>query len=86
MTFGDQLARYPASGTVGHTDHSREVGADTVSATDKAKNKAQELGGKAKEAVGRVTGDRSTEIRGKDDQTKSHLKGAGEKIKDAFRK
>ena len=57
-----------------------------MSATDKAKNKAQELGGKAKEAVGRVTGDRSTEIRGTDDQTKSQLKGAGEKIKDAFRK
>ena len=57
-----------------------------MSATHKAKNKAQELGGKAKEAVGRVTGDRSTEIRGTDDQTKSQLKGAGEKIKDAFRK
>jgi uncharacterized protein YjbJ (UPF0337 family) len=57
-----------------------------VSATDKAKNKAQELGGKAKEAVGRATGDRVTETRGKDDQTKSHLKGAGEKIKDAFKK
>jgi uncharacterized protein YjbJ (UPF0337 family) len=65
---------------------SRELGADTVSATDKVKNKTQELGGKAKEAVGRVTGDRSTENRGKDDQTKSHLKGAGEKIKDAFKK
>jgi uncharacterized protein YjbJ (UPF0337 family) len=57
-----------------------------VSATDKAKNKAQELGGKAKEAIGRVTGDRRTEVRGQDDQTKSHLKGVGEKIKDAFRK
>jgi uncharacterized protein YjbJ (UPF0337 family) len=86
LTFGDQLARYSAFGTVGHTDDSREVGADTVSAKDKAKNKAQELGGKAKEAVGRATGDRSTEVRGKDDQTKSHLKGAGEKIKDAFKK
>jgi uncharacterized protein YjbJ (UPF0337 family) len=86
LTFGDQLARYPHFGTVGHTDDSREAGAVTVSATDKAKNKTQELGGKAKEAVGRVTGDRSTENRGKDDQTKSHLKGAGEKIKDAFKK
>jgi uncharacterized protein YjbJ (UPF0337 family) len=57
-----------------------------VSATDKVKNKAQELGGKAKEAIGRATGDRRTEVRGKDDQTKSHLKGAGEKIKDAFKK
>ena len=56
-----------------------------MSATDKAKNKAQELGGKAKEAVGRATGDRTTETRGKDDQTKSHLKGAGEKVKDAFK-
>ena len=56
-----------------------------MSATDTAKNKTQELGGKAKEAVGRVTGDRSTENRGRDDQTKSHPKGAGEKIKDAFK-
>jgi uncharacterized protein YjbJ (UPF0337 family) len=86
LTFGDRLARYSSFGTVGHTGDSREVGAGTVSATDKAKNKAQELGGKAKEAVGRATGDRRTETRGKDDQTKSHLKGAGEKIKDAFKK
>jgi uncharacterized protein YjbJ (UPF0337 family) len=28
---------------------------------DKAKNKAQDLGGKAKEAAGKVTGDKSTE-------------------------
>ncbi|HET6733014.1 CsbD family protein [Mycobacterium sp.] len=57
-----------------------------MSATDKAKNKAQELGGKAKEAVGKATGDRETEARGKGDQTKSDLKGAGEKIKDAFKR
>jgi uncharacterized protein YjbJ (UPF0337 family) len=57
-----------------------------VSGTDKAKNKGQELGGKAKEAVGKVTGDKSTENEGKDDQMKSNLKGAGEKIKDAFKK
>jgi uncharacterized protein YjbJ (UPF0337 family) len=57
-----------------------------VSGTDKAKNKGQELGGKAKEAVGKVTGDKSTENEGKDDQTKSNLKGAGEKVKDAFKK
>jgi uncharacterized protein YjbJ (UPF0337 family) len=81
--FAGEVSRF---GTVGHTDDSREVGAATVSATDKAKNKAQELGGKAKEAAGKVTGDRSAEARGKDDQTKSHLKGAGEKIKDAFKK
>lgn len=57
-----------------------------MSAEDKAKNKLDELGGKAKEAVGKVTGDKSTENEGKRDQTKSNLKDAGEKVKDAFKK
>jgi uncharacterized protein YjbJ (UPF0337 family) len=57
-----------------------------MSATDKAKNKAQDLGGKAKEAVGNVTGDERTRDEGRGDQAKSNLKGAGEKIKDAFKK
>jgi len=56
-----------------------------VSATDKAKNKAEELGGKAKEAVGKVTGDKNTQNEGKGDQAKSNLKDAGEKVKDAFK-
>jgi uncharacterized protein YjbJ (UPF0337 family) len=60
-------------------------GADAVSGTDKAKNKVQDMGGKAKETVGKVTGDKATENEGKDDQTKSNLKGAGEKVKDAFK-
>lgn len=53
---------------------------------DKASNKIDDLGGKAKEATGRVTGDKSTENEGKVDQAKSSLKDAGEKIKDAFKK
>jgi uncharacterized protein YjbJ (UPF0337 family) len=57
-----------------------------VSGVDKAKNKAQDLGGKAKEAVGKVTGDKRTEHEGKGDQAKSNLKDAGEKVKDAFKK
>ncbi|MCI4674097.1 CsbD family protein [Candidatus Mycolicibacterium alkanivorans] len=57
-----------------------------MSTEDKAKNKLDELGGKVKEAVGKVTGDQSTENEGKRDQTKSNLKDAGEKIKDAFKK
>jgi uncharacterized protein YjbJ (UPF0337 family) len=57
-----------------------------MSATDKAKNKAQDLGGKAKEAVGNVTGDERTRDEGRGDQAKSNLKGAGENIKDAFKK
>ena len=57
-----------------------------MSGTDKAKNKRQKLGGKAKKAIGKVTGDKSTENEGKGDQTKSNLKDAGEKVKDAFKK
>ena len=56
-----------------------------MSATDKAKNKAQDLGGKAKEAAGKVTGDERTRNEGKGDQAKSNLKDAGEKVKDTFK-
>jgi uncharacterized protein YjbJ (UPF0337 family) len=57
-----------------------------VSVADKAKNKLEEIGGKVKEAVGKIAGDRSTENEGKNDQVKSNLKDAGEKVKDAFKK
>jgi uncharacterized protein YjbJ (UPF0337 family) len=57
----------------------------TMSATDKAKNKAEELRGKVKEKVGQTTGDANREQEGKDDQVKSNLKTAGEKVKDAFK-
>ncbi|MCK0172919.1 MULTISPECIES: CsbD family protein [Mycobacteriaceae] len=57
-----------------------------MSGTDKANNKIEELGGKAKEGLGKLTGDKSTENEGKGDQAKSNLKDAGEKVKDAFKK
>ena len=57
-----------------------------MSGVDKAKNKLQELGGKAKESVGKVTGDKSTENEGKRDQVESDLKDVGEKLKDVFKK
>ncbi|MGE2731846.1 CsbD family protein [Mycolicibacterium vaccae] len=57
-----------------------------MGADDKASNKIDDLGGKAKEGVGKLTGDKSTENEGKVDQAKSSLKDAGEKIKDAFKK
>jgi uncharacterized protein YjbJ (UPF0337 family) len=57
-----------------------------VSGVDKAKNKLEELGGKAKEAIGKLTGDTSTENEGKGDQVESNLKDAVEKVKDAFKK
>jgi len=52
---------------------------------DKAKNKIDEIGGKAKEAIGKATGDENTENEGKFDQVKANLKDAGEKVKDAFK-
>jgi uncharacterized protein YjbJ (UPF0337 family) len=56
-----------------------------VGAGDKASNKIDDIGGKAKEAAGKVTGDDSTKNEGKLDQAKSSLKDAGEKVKDAFK-
>jgi uncharacterized protein YjbJ (UPF0337 family) len=57
-----------------------------MSGTDKARNQAQGILGKVKQGFGRLTGDRTIENKGKGDQTKSDLKGAGEKVKDAFKK
>jgi uncharacterized protein YjbJ (UPF0337 family) len=51
---------------------------------DKIKNAAEDLGGKAKEAAGKVSGDRDMEAEGQVDQSKADLKQAGEKVKDAF--
>ena len=56
-----------------------------MSATDKAKNKVDELAGKAKEKLGEATGDRDKKNEGKGQQVESNLKDAGEKVKDAFK-
>lgn len=53
--------------------------------TDKAKNAAEDLAGKAKEAVGSVTGNEELEESGQRDQAKANLKSAGEDVKDAFK-
>ena len=53
--------------------------------TDKAKNAAEDIAGKAKEQAGKVSGDKETEGEGKKDQAKSSLKKAGENIKDVFK-
>jgi uncharacterized protein YjbJ (UPF0337 family) len=57
-----------------------------MGADDKLSNKIDDLGGKAKEAAGNVTGDDSTKNEGKVDQAKSSLKDAAENVKDAFKK
>jgi uncharacterized protein YjbJ (UPF0337 family) len=56
-----------------------------MSGTDKAKNKIEDVAGKAKEALGKASGDKSTEDEGRADQAKSDFKDAGEKVKDAFK-
>ena len=62
-----------------------------MSDADNAENKLQDLGDKAKEAVDKVTGHKSTDDAG--DKVKEagekfgeKLKDAGEKVKDAFKK
>ncbi|PJI93299.1 CsbD family protein [Luteimicrobium subarcticum] len=51
---------------------------------DKTKNAAEDAKGKAKEAWGKATGDDEKVAEGKADQASSDIKGAGEKVKDAF--
>lgn len=52
---------------------------------DKIKNAAQDIAGKAKEAVGQHRGDKDLEQEGSADQTKASFKNAGENVKDAFK-
>ncbi len=54
--------------------------------TEKAKNAAEDLAGKAKEAAGKVTGDDELKADGQKDQAKSSLKQGVEDVKDAFKK
>lgn len=53
---------------------------------DKAKNTAQDLAGKAKEAIGDATDNERLEAEGKRDQTEAAARKAGEDVKDAFKK
>jgi len=52
---------------------------------DKIENKTDEAKGQAKEQFGKATDDERLEMEGRADQTKSNLKQAGEKVKDAFK-
>jgi uncharacterized protein YjbJ (UPF0337 family) len=56
-----------------------------MSGMDKMKNKAQELSGQGKEAVGDATDNRDLQAEGQKDQTAGSVKQAGEKVKDAFK-
>jgi uncharacterized protein YjbJ (UPF0337 family) len=56
-----------------------------MSGTDKAKHALDDASGKAKEALGRATGDKGTETEGKAQQSAADLRRAGDKVKDAFK-
>jgi uncharacterized protein YjbJ (UPF0337 family) len=56
-----------------------------MSAADKIKNAAQDLTGKAKEAVGNVTDNDELVAEGKADQGKASVKKVGEDVKDVFK-
>ncbi|WP_188193260.1 CsbD family protein [Nonomuraea sp. SYSU D8015] len=53
---------------------------------DKARGKAKETKGRAKERFGEATGDRSLQARGKAEKAKANLRQAVEKVKDVFKK
>jgi uncharacterized protein YjbJ (UPF0337 family) len=55
-----------------------------MGAEDKMKNAAEKIGGKAKEAVGKVTGNEKLEAEGKADQAKAQVKKTVEDAKDLF--
>jgi uncharacterized protein YjbJ (UPF0337 family) len=56
-----------------------------MSSDKKVDNKVDEVIGKVKDRVGGATGDRDLQAEGQAQQSKSNLKQAGEKVKDAFK-
>jgi uncharacterized protein YjbJ (UPF0337 family) len=52
---------------------------------DKIKNAAQDIAGKAKEALGNATHDDSKVAEGKKDQAAASAKQTGEDVKDVFK-
>lgn len=57
-----------------------------MGADDKIKNAAEDLLGKGKETVGKLTDNDKLVAEGKADQAKAAAKGAVEDVKDAFKK
>jgi uncharacterized protein YjbJ (UPF0337 family) len=57
-----------------------------MSFMDKAKNKAEEMKGQAKQKSGDARGDESLKAEGQNDQASGKLKNKGEDVKDVFGK
>jgi uncharacterized protein YjbJ (UPF0337 family) len=56
-----------------------------MGATDKIKHTVDGVAGKAKEATGKASGDRSTQVEGKKDQAVADVKKAGDNLKSAVK-
>ena len=54
-------------------------------ANNRLSNTVQYWGGRAKETVGRLSGNRRTEFEGILDQTKANIKDTGVRVRDAWR-
>jgi uncharacterized protein YjbJ (UPF0337 family) len=70
----------------GGSHSKRTVKESPMGTQDKASNKLQDVKGKVKETVGKVTGDEDLENEGKTDQVKASVKDVGEKVKDVGEK
>jgi uncharacterized protein YjbJ (UPF0337 family) len=57
-----------------------------MGAENKAANRVTEIKGKIKKKAGQATGDAGLEAEGRAEESKSDIKQAGEKVKDAFKK
>ncbi|UWF77558.1 CsbD family protein [Microbacterium neungamense] len=56
-----------------------------MGAMDKAKHKAEEMVGKAKEGIGDATDNESLQAEGKLDQAKANVKQAGDEVKEGVK-
>jgi len=72
--------RDPLAADAETTKRSHIMGLD-----DKIKNAAQDIVGKAKEAIGNATDNDKLAAEGKADQVKADAKKAGEDVKDTFK-
>lgn len=57
-----------------------------MASNNRLSNTAQYWGGRAKEALGRFSGNRRTQYEGKLDQAKANAKDAGLDVRNAFRR
>lgn len=74
------------TGAIGHWRTRRhDGGGSAMSFTDKVKNKAEELAGKAKQGVGEATDNERLFAEGQAQESAAHAKQAGEHAKDAGR-